>query len=239
MGLKEYIKGVSVYCVRPSAAREKKIIGSYNSFKYEVIQQLNPDLIFTTTGYQLELIKELKEHYPIYPIKLPPTLTELIAGCTEAGLAAGYPKQARELQKTLLHSLFSLYTNSNRKRNKIYLEIDLGGPVTFGAYSYITDGLRWLGYENIFEEEPCEWLTPDDSKISELNPDLIIYEPKMFSRQRNKEEIKQKLIRRFGYIKALKENHLYITPGIHDFFAHHGPGFILETLPWLSQLPTT
>lgn len=236
MGLENNIKGVSVYCVHPEDARKKKIVGAYNSFKEKVIDEINPDIIFTTTGYQLELIKKLTEKYAVYPVRLPPTLSELIANCVEVGLVAGYEKEARDLQSKLLNELIKLQSNSIHSSKKIYLEIDLGGPVTFGAYSYITDGINFLGCKNIFENIKAEWLTPDDKKVTELNPDIIIYEPKMFSKDRNREKIIERLFQRFGDIKALKEEQIYITPGNYDFFAHHGPGFILRAMNWLKDI---
>ncbi len=236
MGLGEYVKGVSVYCVHPEEARENLIIGSYNSYKEKVIDEINPDIIFTTTGYQLELINNLIDKYPVYPIRLPPTVSHLISGCVEAGLAAGYCSEARELQSRLLQKLDYLQKINLPKNLKVYIEIDLGGPVTFGAYSYITDGLKFLGLKNVFEDEMVEWLIPDDKSLRTLNPDLIIYEPKMFSKKRNEKEIKTQLMERFGEINALVNDRLFITPGDYDFFAHHGPGFVFNVLPWLSEV---
>lgn len=235
MGLGDCVHGVSVYCVHPKEAREKKIIGAYNTFKEKVIDEINPDIIFTTTGYQLELIKKLMDKYPVYPIRLPPSISELIANCVEVGLVAGYFNQARELQTKLLIELAKLKNHSNLHSKRIYIEIDLGGPVTFGAYSYITDGINFLGGENIFGDEHHEWLVPNNQKVSELNPDIIIYEPKMFSKDRDRERIKANLIQRFGKVKALREDKLFVTPGIYDFFAHHGPGFILRAMKWLIE----
>jgi ABC-type Fe3+-hydroxamate transport system substrate-binding protein len=236
MGLDDFVKGVSVYCVHPEEARKKKIVGAYNSFKEKVVDEINPDIIFTTTGYQIELFEKLLKKYPVYPLRLPPTLSELIANSVEAGIVAGYVKEARELQSRLFDELEELKKIKSNSSLKLYIEIDLGGPVTFGAYSYITDGIEFLGFENIFGDEPCEWMTPDDKLVSQLNPDIIIYEPKMFSKNRDREEIKNRLISRFGEIKALKEDRLFITPTNYDFFAHHGPGFILVTLKWLANL---
>ncbi len=236
MGLGELVKGVSVYCVHPEEARKKKIVGAYNTFKEKAIDEINPDIIFTTTGYQLELIKKLADIYPVYPVRLPPTLSELVANCVEVGLVAGYAKEARELQSKLFNELYELKRNPNLTGIKIYIEIDLGGPVTFGAYSYITDGINFLGAENIFGNEAFEWLIPDDKKVIELNPDIIIYEPKMFSKDRDREKIKERFFKRFGEINALKEDKLFITPGIYDFFAHHGPGFILKAMRWLVSI---
>ncbi|CUS87223.1 substrate-binding protein, partial [Candidatus Kryptonium thompsonii] len=131
-------------------------------------------------------------------------------------------------------------TISDRKANKpkvkVYVEIDLGGPVTFGAYSYITDAIELLGGENIFGNYPAEWITPDDNKVKELNPDVIIYEPKMFSKNRDKDKIVNFLRGRFGDVKAIKEDKVFITPGIYDFLAHHGPSFITEVMPWLKEI---
>lgn len=236
MGLGELVKGVSVYCVHPEEARKKKIVGAYNSFKEKLIDEINPDIIFTTTGYQLELIKNLNDKYPVYPLRLPPTLSELIAKSVEAGLAAGYYSEARKLEMDLFDDLNSLRTKNHYKLKRIYLEIDLGGPITFGAYSYITDGINFVGGENIFQNENCEWMIPDDKRVANLNPDIIIYEPKMFSKNRDRNEIKHRLITRFGEIDALKSDRLFITPGIYDFFAHHGPSFILKTLKWLKEI---
>jgi iron complex transport system substrate-binding protein len=105
MGLEDKIKGVSTYCVRPPTARKKVIIGSYNTCKKEVLYQLAPDIIFTTTGYQLEFAKKLSQEFPVWTIRLPSTLSELIATITEAGLVAGYPIQARQLQINLFYNL--------------------------------------------------------------------------------------------------------------------------------------
>ncbi len=239
MGLSEFVSGVSVYCVHPEDARKKKIVGSYNSFKEKLIDEINPDIIFTTTGYQLELVQKLIEKYPVYPIKLPPTLSEIIANSVEAGIVAGYAKEARKLQTKLFYELVKLRNQRRKFKSRVYIEIDLGGPVTFGEFSYITDAMNYLGLENIFGEQKCEWLVPNDKKVAELNPDLIIYEPKMFSKLRDKKKLKEKLIQRFGEINALRKNKLFVTPGIFDFFAHHGPGFILKTMKWLNKISRT
>jgi iron complex transport system substrate-binding protein len=256
MGLGEKIKGVSVYCVRPPDARKKIIIGSYSTYKREKILEINPDIIFTTTGYQLEFAKKLSDEFPVWPIRLPSNLADVISACCEAGFVAGYPDEARKLERKLIDHLFILksqaekinsiptsqknednnHSNNSNNKIKVYVEIDLGGPTTFGAYSYITDALDFLGFENIFSDEPKEWLRPDDKVVSQKNPDVIIYEPKMFSKRREKEEIIKKLFERFGEIKAIKNKNVFITPGIYDFLAHHGPSFITETLQWILEI---
>lgn len=249
IGLEDKIKAVSTYCVRPKEARKKIIIGSYSTFKKEKLDEIKPDLIFTTTGYQLDLANKLLNNYPVYAIRLPATISDLIATCCEAGLVAGYFEEARNLQKYLLIKLNEIINSkssykviaekgkkSQQNNPTVYLEIDLGGPVTFGAYSYITDALNFIGFKNIFDNYSKEWLTPDDNYVKDKSPDIIIYEPKMFSKKRNQKDIIDSLTKRFGEIKAIKYNNIFITPGIYDFLAHHGPSFINEVIPWLVSI---
>jgi ABC-type Fe3+-hydroxamate transport system substrate-binding protein len=33
-------------------------------------------------------------------------------------------------------------------------------------------------------------------------------------------------------LRAVRNGHFFISPGPLDFFAHHGPSFIREVLPW-------
>ncbi len=235
MGHGNKIVGVSVYCVRPPEARTKKILGSYNTFKEKDLKEVNPDIIFTTTGYQWELIKKIKGSYPAYAVALPPTISALIATCVEAGLVAGYANDARKLQKILLQKLCEMTSKSRTNIPRVYVEIDLGGPVTFGTYSYITDGISICGGENIYSSKPVEWMTPDDEYTRAANPDIIIYEPKMFSKNRDFMKIKNWLKDRLGNVDAIKNGKVFITPGIHDFLAHHGPSFILEVMPWMEK----
>ncbi|CUT03095.1 ABC transporter substrate-binding protein [Candidatus Chrysopegis kryptomonas] len=238
MGLGEFVVGVSVYCVRPPEARKKTIVGSYNTFKDEKLKKLNPDIIFTTTGYQLELIKKLEDKFQVYPVRLPPNVVEIISTSCEVGIVAGYFSNARELEKKLMVNLSSLISKNfeRGKKPKIYVEIDFGAPVTFGAYSYITDAIEILGGENIFGNHPSEWLYADDESVKNLNPDIIIYEPKMFSKNRDKARIFDSLHKRFGDVEAIKNELVFITPGIYDFLAHHGPGFITQAMPWLNEI---
>lgn len=238
MGLGEYVVGVSGYCVRPQQARTRPIIGSYNKVKADLLRELSPEVIFTTTGYQRPTALELSDRFNVWAVPLPATLSALIATCSEAGLVTGYPQRAHQLQGHLfamLNSLWHLRLPFHR-RTKVYIEIDLGGAVSFGAYSYITDACALLGIANVFEERACEWLTPTPEELAEADPDIIIYEPKMFGRRhRTLPEVKRLFEERgLGKLRAVVEGRIAITPSPYDFLAHHGPSFITEAMPWLA-----
>lgn len=234
MGLGEKIVAVSAYCVRPEEARKKPIIGSYGSLNLDRLRSLKPDLILTTTGYQRSLAIKLSKDFPVYALILPPSLASLISFCSEACLVAGYYEEAKKLEHDLLRRLSSI--GKSKKKMKVYVEIDFGMPVSFGAYSYITDAISYLGHESVFEKEPKEWLEPKMDSVKEYDPDAIIYEPKMF-RDISKEELLRIFENRnWNEIKAVKEGKIFITPRPYDFLAHHGPSFINEVLPWLKNV---
>ncbi len=239
-GLGDRLVGVSGYCVRPPEARRLPIVGSYGSLREERLHSLEPDLILMTTGYQRPLAEQLvQKGYPVYAIPLPPTLAHIIAQCAEALVVAGYPDRATWLTKKLWQAWHQEQTRLSQITlpKRLYLEIDLGGPVTFGAYSYITDFFRHCGVQTPWQDAPHEWLTPRNEDLVAFQPEVIIFEPKMFGRRnRTITEVQERFRQRgLAALHAVQQGAIWITPGIYDFFAHHRPSFFLEVIPWFRQ----
>lgn len=232
IGAGEHVVGVSAFCARPLEVKEKRKVGSYNTVREEVLDELRPDLILAVTGYQREFAFRLAKKYPVYPLELPVSVAGIVDFVVKVGLVAGVPDRARELATSLLHTIGDL---RSVPKLRAYEEIDLGGPVTFGAYSYITDAFRVLGCSTICEDERSEWLKPDLEAIAGEDPDVIIYEPKIFASfdARNL----QHLIESRGWVslKAVKAGNVFMTPRPLDFLAHHGPSFVTVALPWLEE----
>ena len=230
IGLGDKVVGVSAFCARPPEARAKRRLGSYNTVREEVLDELKPDLIFTVTGYQREFAVRLSRKYPVYPLELPATVSGIADFTAKVALVAGSPQEGRELEGRLIRRLGGTGRGAGLKA---YVEIDLGGPVSFGAYSYITDAFRFLGSSHVYESRKAEWLTPDPNEVAEADPDLIVYEPKMFSSFEEKDLDALLRKRGWGALRAAKLGNAFATPGPLDFLAHHGPSFITEALPWL------
>ena len=232
LGLERSIVGVSAFCARPPAARLKRKVGSYNTVSYGLLDELDPDLVLTTTGYQREFALRLSQRYPVFPLELPVSVAGIVDSVVKIGLVTSRQAEARELAYRLLTSLAA------RRRVaglRAYVEVDLGGPVSFGAHSYITDAVRLLGSTTLFEDQRTEWLTPDLQRVKQLDPDLIFYEPKMYSKF--SEEDAERLFGSRGWqqMRAVKSGNLFVTPGPLDFLAHHGPSFIADAIPWVNE----
>ncbi|MDA4128716.1 MAG: ABC transporter substrate-binding protein [Thaumarchaeota archaeon] len=233
LGLGEHIVGVSAFCARPPEARLKKRVGSYNTAREDLLRDLRPDVIFTVTGYQRDFAFKLSKSFPVYPFELPVSVSGIIDFVVKLGLVVNAAEEARDLSAKLIRSLPKAQHSS--RRPSTYVEIDLGGPVSFGAYSYITDALHLLGAESIFANVRSEWLTPNFEEVKGADPDIFFYEGKMFSNF-DKADF-ESLIAERGWknLNCVKNSHCFITPGPLDFLAHHGPSFIQSTLPWLEE----
>ena len=233
LGFGDYVVGVSAFCARPPEAAMKRKVGSYNTVDPQLLSELRPDLIFTVTGYQREFAVALSKRFPVYPLELPVSVAGMIDGVTKLGLVLGAPERGRELASRLLQKLSGI--RQVRAKLRTYVEIDLGGPVSFGAYSYITDALHLLGASNIYGDVRSEWLTPPLGEIPGEDPDVFLYEAKMFSKfvpRKLEELIDRRGWRETGFVR---KGNYFLTPGPLDFLAHHGPSFVTEAIPWLQD----
>lgn len=232
IGLGDAVVGVSAFCARPEAARGKRRVGSYSTVSDELLVELKPDLVLSVTGYQRDFAVRLSSRFPAYPLELPVTVAGIVDLVMKVGLVTGCTTRARELAASLLRAVGSVRKGPALRA---YVEIDLGGPVSFGALSYITDAVELLGSSTLFGDRMVEWLTPDLDVVKKSNPDVILYEPKMYSKFGVSDL--DGLVKKRGWnsIKARRAGNIFVTPGPLDFLAHHGPSFITEALPWLSR----
>ncbi|MBF6595907.1 MAG: ABC transporter substrate-binding protein, partial [Thermaceae bacterium] len=99
---------------------------------------------------------------------------------------------------------------------RVYLEFDLGGPISVGRGSYVSEALRQLGLINVLAHHPQSYFTPDLEEVLQLEPELIIYEPKPH-RMRQAERARA-LMQSRGWTQPLVVNE-------GDQLAHYGPLF--------------
>ncbi|PCN50546.1 hypothetical protein B6U99_03915 [Candidatus Geothermarchaeota archaeon ex4572_27] len=114
---------------------------------------------------------------------------------------------------------------------RVYYEVDLGEPVTVGAFSYISSSLRLIGLENVFAREPAAYMRPDFRRLAELEPDVIIYEARDESIAPGDVE---RMFRDRGLeeLKAIREGRVIVLGP--DSLAHYGPSHF-KTLAELAK----
>ncbi len=223
------VVGVSAFCSRPSQTSKVRKVGSYGSARLEVLHELKPDLILTVSGFQKEFSEALAKEFPVYTFELPSSVAGIIDLVSKIGIVTSRYDEARYMEFELMKYLGSL---RRRPAMSGYLEIDLGGPVSFGSLSYITDALSILGVKSIYADMPYEWVKPDPDFVRQSDPDVIFFEPKMYSKFEPEDLERLVASRGWEQLSAVSRNHVFVSPGPLDFFAHHGPSFIREVLPW-------
>jgi len=235
LGLGGSILGVTEFCLRPQEARGKKIVGTYGKVDLEALSKLAPELILSMTGFQRRLAFDLSTRFNVYPIPLPVSVAGITGSVVEVGLVTNRYDEARRLASEMMGAINSL--KPVERFVKTYVELDLGGPTSFGAYSYITDALWLAGGRNVLATEPCNWLVPDPKRILAEDPEVIIYEPRI-SEPFEEEDLTRIFVGRgWGKISAVRKGRVFITPQRPlDFLAHHGPSFVTEAIPWLRRV---
>ncbi|MEN2999802.1 MAG: ABC transporter substrate-binding protein [Acidilobaceae archaeon] len=229
LGMKDRVAGVSIYCNKPPAAREKPKVGSYWKVLYSKLEPLRPDLILVTTGAQLVAMRELvQKGYTVFPISLPLTLPGLFEFVVKVGAVMGELEGARELARELEEEARAL--RGALSGTKIHYEIDLGGPVSPGGLSYIADGLIYLGARSTFDSTRDSWIiNPDPAAIRAFDPDIFAFEFQLSVELERSWLLPKLESRGLGDLRGVREGLVMME---YDSLAHYGPSFFkaLRTL---------
>lgn len=215
LGLGARVVGRSAFCYRPAATLALPVVSSYTKVRWELLHSLSPDLVLISTGVQRDLLNELVgAGLPVFPVPLPVSPYGILENIVLLGSLLGAETRSSQLSAELAERYGKLYGLLPPMR--IYLEFDLGGPVSVGRGSYVSEALRHLGLTNVFADQPQSYFTPDLDEVSRRDPELVIYEPKPH-RMRQAERAKALMTSR-GW-----DYPLVVSGG--DELAHYGPLF--------------
>ncbi len=226
LNLGDRVVGISLYCNRPKGEVEGlPRLGSYLKILWDKLVSLDPDLVFLTTGAQRKVAEEmLNEGFPVVILNVPNSIGGIFENLRKIGLVMNKLEYADGLIVKLLKILNGIM--EEKTFIKAYYEIDLGGPITIGGPSYITQCLRFLGIENVYSFRKESYFTPKDEETRELEYDIVIFEPKP-ERRYTREDIEKFLKDRLGDRRIV-----IIEP---DSLAHYGPSLLDEILPDLKR----
>ena len=228
LGYGDKIVATDAFSYRPEEAKKIPKIGSYVHVNIEFLEENKPDIIFTTTGVQKDLTKKLlNQGFTVYPVGMATSVSRILNNVILVSNVIGASEEGRRLYSYLLSSFYSFYREAS-KRVKVYVEFDLGAPITPGFPTHVSDAIYHVGGINIFDYKEDAYFTPNPSEIISQDPEVIIYEPKLY-KDYEVERFKNSLIQR-GLEDLLKKPILF-TKG--DFLAHQGPSFITEGIRWL------
>ncbi len=223
LGRGDRLVGISLYCLRPRGKLEGlPRVGAYLKVHEARLAALRPDVVLTTLGAQRETARSLlAKGYAVVALPVPMSLWGILDNLHRLAVLMGAEDRGRAVIFRLVQRLMSLRGRFSGIR--VYWEVDLGGPVSAGRMSYVTDALGWLGLTNIYADRPVGYFTPSDEETRSLAPELVLYEPRKTRKQDKRHWI------RMLHDRLKLDVPVVVLP--HDSLAHYGPALVDEVLP--------
>lgn len=151
LGLDDEIVGVTKFCVHPAGkVSTKKSIGGTKKFRFDIIDQLQPDLILGNKeeNYR-EGILTLADKYPVWMSDIL-TLDDAYDMISQVGMMMGEPEKATQLVKQIIKTFASLI-KPLRPLRVGYL-IWQKPYMTINQDTFIHTLLTQCGFENAFAD---------------------------------------------------------------------------------------
>ncbi|MBI4018506.1 MAG: cobalamin-binding protein [Candidatus Aenigmarchaeota archaeon] len=208
LGLENKIAGVTRYCDYPPAAKEKPNVGGWLDINFEMIKDLKPDLILTSTFVQNKVKENLeKEGYDVFHVD-PVTMEDVLESIISAGEKLDAENNASALVEKMRSEITAVKERAKRFINKpkIYAEEWHKPPTVCG--NWIPDMLEIAGASGLCEKGIHSRAVSNDEVIN-FSPDIIIVSWCGFGEKAKLEWIKQR--KGWEEIKAVKESSLHVA----------------------------
>ena len=207
LGLENKIIATTRYCDYPPSAKEKTKIGGWLDIKFDMIKELKPDLILTSTFVQDKLKEKLEsEGYKVFHVD-PITLDDVLESIIAIGEKLDVEEKARDLVEKMKEeiSVIEENTKSFRHNPNIYAEEWHKPPTVCG--NWVPDLLEKAGAIGLCEKA-IHSRAVNDSEVINFNPDIIIVTWCGFGERAKLEWIKER--KGWDKIKAIQENNVLI-----------------------------
>jgi len=175
LGLKDRIVGVTKFCVHPEGLRKKKIIiGGTKNYNFDLIDQLNPDLIIGNREENDQGgIETLMKKYPVWMSDIY-TLDDSLDMIQWLGQIF----KAEEKAKSIIDRIqidFSM--KPIIKGTGVYL-IWNNPIMAAGSKTFINEMLKWAGFENLIKANRYPEISKEE--LQQLNPDYLLLSSEPF-----------------------------------------------------------
>lgn len=208
LGLENKIIATTRYCDYPAEAKEKTKIGGWLDIKFDMIKELDPDLILTSTFVQDKLKERLEsEGYEVFHVD-PITLDDVLESMIVIGKKLDTEEKAFVLAEKMRAEISAIekQTKSFRHNPKIYAEEWHKPPTVCG--NWVPDLLKTAGASGLCEKGVHSRAISNEEVIN-FNPDIIIVTWCGFGVEAEKEWIKER--KNWDKIKAFQGNNVLIV----------------------------
>jgi ABC-type Fe3+-hydroxamate transport system substrate-binding protein len=181
LDLSESVVGITKFCIHPEEwFKSKTKVGGTKNFRFDVIDQLNPDLIIGNKEENYEEgITELEKKYPVWMSDIS-TLEDALIMMESIGQLTERETEVSNLISEIKTSFLELTPRSTLKA--LYL-IWKSPWMAAGKNTFIDNMLSKMGLENILTES--RYPTISEVQLQQLQPDVVMLssEPFPFSQK--------------------------------------------------------
>lgn len=221
LGIGDQIIANTIYCDYPEVAKTIPKIGSWIRVDEKQLNELKPDLIFTSTVVQeKQALKWSERGLPVTHID-PRSFQEIYASIIEVGKKVGKHKEAKGIVEKLKGRAKKISENQPKSRLKVYIEEWFNPAMMSG--NWVPDLVELAGGDyslmpkgEISHEIPLPYLL-------EYQPDIIFLSYCGFKDASNPDHIFKR--NGWGSLNAIKTNQVY---NLDDTFLNRpGPRLLL------------
>ncbi len=218
IGAGDELIGVSVFC-RPYAPPHTEAIGDYLNVKMDRLEELHPDIVFTSGKAQERLAERLRARgYRVEHIPVPWSLYGIPELIWRVGVTVGRRAEALEKAAEVMEKLAAF--RGAAPPSRILYIIDLAEPIAPGAASYAGHALSYLGVRHLYESVNMDWVRVMPPDVRRYRPQLVVYEGKL-----ERPTLEQALgaLRRWLILDEWIGERSKVVPVPRDTLAHYGP----------------
>ncbi|MBC5775401.1 ABC transporter substrate-binding protein [Pontibacter sp. KCTC 32443] len=172
LGLGDRIVGVTKFCIHPKEqVKYKTIVGGTKNFKFDIIDQLQPDLIIGNKeeNYK-EGIEQLQEKYRVWMSDIY-TLADALQMMLQVGRMTGTETQAAALEQSIRSGFQRLQPVQPPIKTAYFIWRQ--PYMAVGGNNFINHLLQQSGFENAFADlERYPEITPE--RLQQVDPQLIL-----------------------------------------------------------------
>ncbi|KPQ10925.1 MAG: ABC-type Fe3+-hydroxamate transport system, periplasmic component [Algoriphagus marincola HL-49] len=175
LGLRDQLVGVTKFCVHPASLRkEKTIVGGTKNYRFDVIDELKPDLIIgNKEENDQEGIEKLSENYPVWMSDVG-DLSQALAMISAIGMITGKVNQA----KVLVEKLEKSFAEELPKLGTVVYLIWNSPIMAVGKSTFIHEMLGQAGFINAIDQDRYPEISMKELK--RLNPDFLFLSSEPF-----------------------------------------------------------
>jgi len=238
LGLEDEVVGVTPWCKTYLNDASKEAVGTYRGILFDRLEKAKPDAVFLQSRVHDRMVDAVRSRgFNAYLVPLPTNIHSIISHVIiDVGSIVGRYYEARELGEKLLGKISRVSERvRGLRRLKVYVEY-LWPDKTFssaGALTFIDDGVRIAGGENIFRDTPQEFFSPSNEEVARRNPEAILVNVEPSLKGLTVDEYRR-IRRPLEDTKAFRENKVVLVKESRNAnLAHFGPSFI-DAVGWLS-----